>query len=978
MRYLSLFPVAPLALAVAFAPAYAADADSTAVDKEKVEKVDAKKDDVEVVVVTGIRYSVEKAQDIKMNSEGMVDAIVAEDIGKMPDLTAAESIARIAGVQVDRYNDEATGFLIRGLPDVTTTYNGREFWTAELRRGQLQDFPSAALAGIEVYKSTTADMIEPGLAGLVNIRTRRPFDFEGEKINVGVHYGYNEQSKESSPAANVLYSNRWDTNAGEFGFLGNITYAESQYAQGIRYNDTRLRTTENTWHFPDTEGANPNAILPEQVGFYNTTGDRWRPSGNIALQWRPMDELEIYSDISYHGYRGRGATDNFWFPTGEWDWLNWTGTPNATTDVTLSNIQYVGDTKQVASLTKWGGLPPQAWRSTNSDKTNTSQVAFGAKWDNGPWHVETDLAYHDSIYQNYAWSFDTGLNTTPEVDIDFFGGQGGATFNLGENNTWNPMDINSYELRGYYESSYHVGGRGTQWRTDFVYDTGMDLISKVKFGFRVADRDARRSGGDRYAWLWGNHTSFTDLQAAIPGIEFEQTFDPIRNKNQTFTSYLQPTLASIQANHDALAAFAYEQQLMPGVANDAWRAAQWTTPGIQIDPLNEWLAKERSYAYYLQLNSHFDIFSMPTDVFAGTRLAITHNSNRGFSRIDDGLGLPNSVTGLLRDQSDTDVSLLPNLSMRTMITDKLQFRAGYTETQTKPNFADLNPSIQIAQYVAPAVLPEGYEPPDYDATGSGGNPNLKPLTSKNYDLSLEYYFSKSGYVSAAGYYRDLWGFVNSYRFNVETPDYGTVLMTHPANSGEGYLKGWELNATTFLDFEVMPEFLHNFGVSANMTRITGENRRPMFDDQGDVTGYGPYEPFRNLSKYTYNAALFYERDGFGARLSYNYRDSWTWRNDVWGANGVQAQEVDGGGNPVTNIDGLTLGSIGGVSRLDFSASYNFSDHMGIWVDVANLLAPSRPFKSQFSTQPGDDVAMSYVQDVRDEGRYFGIGFRFDY
>ena len=122
------------------------------------------------IVVTGFRASLGSAQAIKRNSDAILDAIVAQDIGKLPDNTAAESLARVTGVQVSRYSDEVNQVLVRGLPDVATTFNGRDIFTAEGRGVALQDFPAGALAGLEVYKSGTADLLEPGLAGLINVR----------------------------------------------------------------------------------------------------------------------------------------------------------------------------------------------------------------------------------------------------------------------------------------------------------------------------------------------------------------------------------------------------------------------------------------------------------------------------------------------------------------------------------------------------------------------------------------------------------------------------------------------------------------------------------------------------------------------------------------------------------------------------------------------------------------------------------------
>ena len=207
-RLAFMLSVAPMALLAMPAAAQTTPASQVLSDKTPAKPVAAATatdaSDVDEIVVTGLRESLRSAQQIKRNSDAILDAVVAEDIGKLPDNTAAETLARITGVQVERFSDEANRVLIRGLPDVATTYNGREIFTAELRRVQLQDFPAQALAGIEVYKSGTADIVEPGLAGLINVRTRRPFDFKGGFIGGGLRGTYNDQTKKYDPC--LLYT----------------------------------------------------------------------------------------------------------------------------------------------------------------------------------------------------------------------------------------------------------------------------------------------------------------------------------------------------------------------------------------------------------------------------------------------------------------------------------------------------------------------------------------------------------------------------------------------------------------------------------------------------------------------------------------------------------------------------------------------------------------------------------------------------
>src|SRR4051794_5995750 len=175
----------------------------------------------EEIVVTGLRRSLQSARNIKRNSQQVVDAIVAEDIGKLPDITVSDTAARIPGVQVERAGGEANRVLLRGLDNTyyTTTYNGREIFTAETRSVALQDFPAGAIAAVEAFKPSPSTLVEPGVAGLLNVRSRRPFDFSGPEISGSVWALYPKQSRDTSINGNLLLSDRWSSGDSEFGAL---------------------------------------------------------------------------------------------------------------------------------------------------------------------------------------------------------------------------------------------------------------------------------------------------------------------------------------------------------------------------------------------------------------------------------------------------------------------------------------------------------------------------------------------------------------------------------------------------------------------------------------------------------------------------------------------------------------------------------------------------------------------------------------
>src|SRR5438309_298308 len=181
------------------------------------------------IVVTGLRRSLQSSRNVKRNSPQIVDAIVASDIGKLPDIAVSDTAARTPGIQVTRERGEANLVLVRGLDRsfYTTTYNSREIFTAETRSVALQDFPSGAIAAIEAFKTSTANLVEPGIAGLVNVRGRRPFDFKGLEVDGSLWGLYPRQSRDLTPNGNILVSDRWRAgDEGEVGALINFSYTQ--------------------------------------------------------------------------------------------------------------------------------------------------------------------------------------------------------------------------------------------------------------------------------------------------------------------------------------------------------------------------------------------------------------------------------------------------------------------------------------------------------------------------------------------------------------------------------------------------------------------------------------------------------------------------------------------------------------------------------------------------------------------------------
>ncbi len=302
-----------------------------------------------------------------------------------------------------------------------------------------------------------------------------------------------------------------------------------------------------------------------------------------------------------------------------------------------------------------------------------------------------------------------------------------------------------------------------------------------------------------------------------------------------------------------------------------------------MDPLAAFYATEQTYAFYGQAKYEFNIGSVRFDGMLGTRVVNTVGEYSGISTV-----LFDSVRrSEVRRTRANYVDILPNISLRIRPSDKLQIRFGVTKTRTKPQFGQLNPALNITQNTQ-QVVPEQPLDPRFpaglntrpNAYGDGGNPDLRPLISNNYDATVEYYFSPTASLTAAVFYRDLDGFIGNY-IN-RTIDPFTADRNQPSGKcGQGPYQGIEVGGQTFFDF--LPGLWSGIGVQANdlsggEAAVPGQSVRL----DGGTTA-PPFVPIPGLSKWTYNIALFYEKGDVSTRLSFNNRDAYLNSNFINGA-----------------------------------------------------------------------------------------------
>lgn len=863
------------------------------------------------IIVTGLRGSLESAQERKRNADQIVDVVVAEDIGKLPDNSAAEALARITGVQVARQVGEANQVLVRGLPDVVTTFNGREIFSYDGRNVALQDFPAAALQALEVYKTTTADQIEGGIAGLVNVRSRRPFDFDGFEIAGAVRGTYNQEARKYDPNASLLVSDRWDTGIGEIGALINLSYSQQTFLTSARVDGGNIGQV-GTDQVVTTPGVGRDFFFPEAVGVFYARGKRWRPSVDGSIQWRPADNLEIYVEGLYQGFRGRDANDNA---------IVYTRAGNPT----LSNLVLdPEDPSKVASLTVSDGkdgIGMDLQRSANSGDTDTFQAAVGARWDVGRAKLSTDFAYTDSRWELTQQAVDFAAATPPTVDINFdrAGESGGAEFFFRD---FDLTDPDNYVLRGLFDRRQRLVGTGIQWRGDLELETDWSVVPRIDFGLRYTNRTSRGENGERYADLRGLRIPLADAPIGAGGV-INPGFRGL--DAQPDRAWFAPTRDGITDNIAALRDFAYNSL----VELDADNASDWTSAEPVFNPLQAFDAREKSYAAYGQLRYELSA-GVPIDGVIGARIVNTDGRLTGTSSID-GVSTPITL-----DQNYVDV--LPSASLRAHLTDRLQLRLSATKTRTRPAFSQLNPAVIIS--------PADASNPGAGRVGSGGNIDLAPLESKNYDASLEYYFSKSGSATLALFRRDVNGFIANYTAPEVVPGVGTVLVTRPRNGGQGRIEGAEAAFTTFFDF--LPGAFSGLGIQANVTYIKGNQALP-----AEFGGDAPAVDIPGVSKWSYNVVALYEKGPVSARLAYNYRSRF----------------VNFFFNPA-DADAVAGEYTRGIERLDFSLAVTPVEALTLTFEVANITnQPFRNVRNYTDTQ-------AYPRDVRYDGRLWALGARF--
>lgn len=822
----------------------------------------AQEDNIEEIVVTGIRSSLTKALDVKRNNTQIVDAIVAEDIGKFPDNNVIESMQRITGVQVtNRGSGEVAGISIRGLTDINTTVNGRNIFTASGLAVALQDVPASLIKQVDVYKTRSASQIENGIAGSVDIKTQRPFDFSGAKFVVAARAINQEQADEIDPNISGLASNRWETGSGEFGALVNLSYAETNYRdQSITAGAMVPFATDNPLApfgnyeriFLDKPGVSENPIWTPGLlnGLPNTpgstldingqpmeyilgrdaifssdfTGKRERSAANVSLQFAPNDTSEYTFEAFYNGYRNE-SFNSLLFSFADW-WGSYANSPTATAD---ANVTLFPGTNIVKSRSV-----KDNWSFTSGDlttgKTDSFVYALGGDWElTDNLKLKSEIVYQDSTFESdfIAARFE---NARYGLNVDFNAGGGIPAFSFIDNpetaglNEADVADVANWRTAQLYDNANKNEGDAFTFTTDATYDTDSGFFKQFNVGVRIDQRTAAESFS-RQEGFNPNVTITEELAYINKGF-----FDGNANVPTTWAVadgyYLRSNADEMRAVYNL-----QKLALVESFNIDELTASAYVTTQYEAEIAGRKLDGEIGLRYT----------SSDTDM----EFTDTASANKD-----------------VYDDSASTTKVLPSLSLRYALTDDLYARLAYTETLRRPSFASLNSRIVYNEDVTGI----GY------GTAGGGNPDLKPTESQNYDFSLEWYFADASSLYGTLFKREIEGFVIDFRRQVqhETPtgEMGTYVLSQPFNASNGELTGLELGAVWFP--ENLPSVLDGFGIQASYTALNSSQSTPITDSAGVITEVKETDLF-GVSDESYSVVLAYDKGDLGMRLSYAWR-----------------------------------------------------------------------------------------------------------
>ncbi len=967
--------------AVATAPAAAAQAAAPAASaagaQAPVPSAGGDSATVKEIVVLGVRGAQQAAIKEKLRAPQIVDSIVAEDIGKLPDNTIADSLQRVPGVEITRDAGEGSGVNIRGVPQVLTTLNGeiflggggstvsvggdgQTFGGGGLTSAQptLSDVPPALFAGVDVIKSPQASDLSGGIGGILALKTRRPLDLPDGLTMTGSAQGdYAFVSAKDNQSYSALVG--WNQD-GKFGGLISFSYTDETLAN-YHVNDSYsiLPITSADLGFPVRPNAGPATnntafgsndyyYQPVSYDFNNSTIQRQRLGIGSSFQYKIIPGLTATVDLNYLHYDNRDTIQEAQVNTN-----------NAT------NVLQPG-----AIISSDGGLQNGTYALphyqshaendfTHSDAGDTSfQLAYdnGGRFRGSIRYVgdaalqQTSNAFGDSIATQYVDTAHSGIITPTS---------GGLPTRVNQNGLPGPIIVNvqpngsypqanfitdvsnpaNYQLQSSWANGSQTVAQINVGRADGSYDVGWGPLKTIDFGARYSDRFIKYTQFNYLSLEGGtgpqNEYYFHDSligdnnyptgNPTIPGLSIIKQY-PYSSLPSGYVSMVKIKGVNIPI-----------PDINTAVMNNAVAYLNSIYPGEKAfeDPTQSYSVDEKETSGYIQgdFASTTPWLGLPFSGNFGVRIVNTQLHITNFiTNGADYIGSTGSYNGVLDNLGEnhftneyTDV--LPNFNVSFDVTDNQKLRLAVNKAVARQDLGALGPGFSASYEANNGRNPNLPNSTQLFLQASSGNPNLQPFRSTNWQGSYEWYFHRSSLLSLALFYIDIASFPLQATVQEPEPDGDGVVraggpVTTTVNGGSASIKGLEAAYQQAFDF--LPGVFSGLGTNINFTYSDSETNN--FDSSGQR------ELLPNNSKFQVNGILFYQKGPWQGRIAYN------WRSTEF----VQAYGI-GSGSSAQNL-GIYAKPIG---FLDASVSYDVNRHMTFFAQATNITQSSQQRYLQF-------------------------------
>lgn len=783
-----------------------------------------------VVTVSGFAQSIQSAVAAKQSSNEIIEAISAEDIGKLPDVSIAESIARLPGVSAQRVAGRAQVISVRGLsPDFATTLlNGREIVsTGDNRSVEFDQYPSELISGVTVYKTPKAALIGQGLSGTLDLQTVRPLDYKKDVFVVGVRGQHNSLGR---AAHSTAFGDR--INASYIGqFMDNTLGVVIGYAHSQTPTQEDQVGLYEPW-FQVGDGARPGVpagtYYSDGIKALRRTGYTKRDAVMATVEWRPSDTWTSTLDL-FHTKATQKDTANQ-FEVNLSGYNGSAGGYNVTNPVVNGNDTFIGGSAN--------RVYPLVRGMYNSRHDTINAYGWKNEFSVGQVSLVADLSYSKAKRNELNLENNTQLLPNPQLDSLQLGYTSNGFSQL------NPGLDYSDPSKLFLTNTIYGSGYGKVPRISDELKSAKigaiipspealsPVISDFDVGINYADRfkEKHQPEGNINVGAQGDTPIASDLQYGLVDLGFAGV-------GKIPSWYVPGAVArymTFSPNEDA----SY-------LVSKAWQLSEKITTAYAMADIDT-------------------VWGVPVRGNVGVQVQRADQSSSA-NVFNGSAPVGSQIERFTDGKKYTDV--LPSLNLAFSLTDSQTLRLGLAKQVARPRMDDMRASLEF-----------GVDTSTGKPGASGGNPRLDPWRANAFDLSWEKYFGGTGYVAAAFFYKDLTSYIytqtrDGYDFSSlvanyvrgpnEPPTQTTGNFSAPFNGKGGSLKGLELSASVPLN--MLTPALDGFGVigSASFNDSSVTIRSP---ENATSVGDGPIA-LPGLSKRVYNLTAYYEKNGFGARIS---------------------------------------------------------------------------------------------------------------